>query len=126
MIWQLWGSWLLLFIIARVIAVAAMLAVVLGMAWLPGNKAKRFAALMAHDGRNLFGLVLVAMVIALIGVYFAAQWWFTAIDFAPVGVAVFGSVGIAAIAWISKFIKNRKQFTAQLKAAAKGSNDDEQ
>lgn len=125
MILQLWGSWLVLFIIARVLGALAMLALVFGLALLPGNKAKRFEALMAHNGRNMFLLVLLAIVVALVGVYFVSQWWFTMIDFSPVGVAVFGSVGIAAITWITKFLRNRKQLSVRVEKVTHDHEHDE-
>lgn len=123
MIIQLWGSWLVLFIIARLLGGAVMLLAMLGMAAMPGDRNKRFAKLIANNGRGMYALIGVVLLIALVGVYFVSQWWFAFIEFTPVGVAVFGSVGIAGITWLGSFIQKRRDF--QIKMAHMNDDDDD-
>ena len=124
MIIQLWGSWLVLFIIARLLGGLVMILAMFIMAFLPGDRNLRFTKLIANNGRGMYSLIGVVLLIALIGVYFVSQWWFAFIEFTPVGVAVFGSVGIGGITWLSSFIKKRHDF--QLKMAQMHDDDEDQ
>lgn len=100
-----------------------MMLAMLMMAALPGDRNQRFAKLIQNGGRRMYTLIGVVLLIALVGVYFVSQWWFAMIEFTPVGVAVFGSVGIAGITWLSSFIKQRKAF--QLKMAHMHDDDED-
>lgn len=123
MIIQLWGSWLVLFLIARLLGGAVMILAMFIMAALPGDRNQRFAKLIQNNGRGMYSLIGIVLLIALVGVYFVSQWWFAMIEFTPVGVAVFGSVGIAGITWLSSFIKKRKDF--QIKMSQMHDDDDD-
>lgn len=113
----------MLFLIARLLGGAVMILAMFIMAALPGDRNQRFAKLIQNNGRGMYALIGIVLLIALVGVYFVSQWWFAMIEFTPVGVAVFGSVGIAGITWLSSFIKKRKDF--QLKMSQMHDDDDD-
>ncbi|WP_461212937.1 hypothetical protein [Lacticaseibacillus sp. GG6-2] len=125
MIVALWGSWLLLFILARLLVALMMVLTMLALVLLPGNRNRRFARLTGNGYRGLFGVSIVVSLVALAGVYFLAQWWFTLINFAPVNVAVFGSVGIAAITWVMTIFKKRHRLSDRLAAYRDQHADDD-
>lgn len=114
MLITLWGSWFVLYLIARMVGVLSTLAVIEIVAWLPGDRANRLQRLMANNGRGFFTAVLVGFLLALVVIGYLSRWWFVTIAFQPVWVAVFGSVGIAALTWALNFYHNRGTFMQRL------------
>ncbi|WP_054718575.1 hypothetical protein [Lacticaseibacillus manihotivorans] len=113
MIIQLWGSWLVLFLIARLLGGAVMILAMIIMAALPGDRDQRFAKLIQNNGRGMYALIGVVLLIALVGVYFVSQWWFAMIEFTPVASpssavsASLGSLGCPASSKSAKISKSK-------------------
>ncbi|WP_054723676.1 hypothetical protein [Lacticaseibacillus nasuensis] len=68
MLVQLWGSWLVLWLLARLLGLALMVGSFLALAWLPGRREQRLFGLFAHGGRGFYLLLLGVMTLALLGV----------------------------------------------------------
>ncbi|WP_461226415.1 hypothetical protein [Lacticaseibacillus suihuaensis] len=120
MILQLWGSWFLLFGVTELIAMGLLTGSVLLLAAIPGRRDRRMMRLLAHNGRGVILIWLSVMVLALGAVYGIAGWWFSLIAFEPHGVAVFGSVGIAAVTWLANLILKRRQWLESLHRSQSG------
>lgn len=114
MLITLWGSWFVLFLVARMVGVLSTLAVIGIVTWLPGDRNSRMQRLLANNGRGFFTAVVVGFLLALVIVGFLSRWWFMTIDFHPVWLAVFGSVGIAALTWALNFFHHRGTFIQRL------------
>ncbi|MFD1431970.1 hypothetical protein [Lacticaseibacillus yichunensis] len=114
MLIALWGSWLLLYLIARVVGALITTAIILLAAVLPGDRETRFQRLAAKNGRGLMTILAVALVAALVATGFIAVAWFRAINFYPVWIAVFGAVGICALTWGMRFFHSRQDMIDQL------------
>ncbi|MCX2455538.1 hypothetical protein [Lacticaseibacillus nasuensis] len=108
MLVQLWGSWLVLWLLARLRGLALMVGSFLALAWLPGRREQRLFGLFANGGRGFYLLLLGVMTLALLGVALLANWWFAVIRFTPRWLAVVGAVGICLITWGSQLRPARR------------------
>lgn len=121
----LWASWLVSYVVARLLAAGLLMVLIIITARIPGDQEKRFLKLMQHHGRGLFLLFGLAAIVTLLIIGVLAYWWFGWLHFSPRWVAVFGSIGVAAVAWIVNYIKHRGQFNViVVKQSSHHSDDD--
>ncbi|AKU35958.1 hypothetical protein AKG30_07965 [Lacticaseibacillus paracasei] len=110
----LWASWLVLFVVTKILAAVLYLVVLFAYMKLPWRTPnQRGYWLIAHRGRGLLVIMGIVMLLTVVGAYGIATWWFAKIEFQPQGVAVFGSVGIVLLSWLVGLPKNYAGFVAK-------------
>ncbi len=125
----LWASWLVLFVVTKILAAVLYLVVLFAYMKLPWRTPnQRGYWLIAHRGRGLLVIMGIVMLLTVVGAYGIATWWFAKIEFQPQGVAVFGSVGIVVLSWLVGLPKKLRRFRGKVSADQKrdkGENDDD-